>query len=101
MKNDNNNVPENLSPEAPRVDDRTTVRDPHVLLQSDDTRLLVQLDQRGRQLGALAEFREAVAHVTQADYADGKEEWHAWCPPDDVHDAESVGVGADKEDIPF
>ncbi|MCE8518439.1 hypothetical protein KBY31_17100 [Ruegeria pomeroyi] len=57
--------------------------------------------QRGRQLGALAEFRDAAAHITQADYADGKEEWHAWCPPDDVHDAEGVGVGADKEDIPF
>lgn len=43
--------------------------------------------QRGRQLGTLQQYRDAVSAVTQCDYADGKTAWHAWAVPDNVHDA--------------
>lgn len=43
--------------------------------------------QRGRQLGTLAEYRAAIAQLTQEVYSsDGKKQWHAWCEPEDVND---------------
>lgn len=47
---------------------------------------IAEARQRGRQLGTLEQFRSAIAQITQMDYADGKERWHAWCEPDDVND---------------
>ncbi len=56
----------------------------------DDGHLTVMAEaesrQRGRQLGTLQQFRDALSHVTKADYADDKSEWYAWCVPDDVHE---------------
>jgi hypothetical protein len=42
--------------------------------------------QRGRQLGTLQQFRAAIGQVTQVDYSDGKDQWHAWCEPEGVDD---------------
>lgn len=42
--------------------------------------------QRGRQLGTLDAYRAAIGQITQTDYSDGKDHWHAWCEPEDVND---------------
>lgn len=58
--------------------------------------------QRGRQMGTLADFRSTMGAITHADYSDGKEEWHAWRQPDDVHGGEfHEPAFKDDEDTPF
>lgn len=42
---------------------------------------LIERDQRGRDLGSLAAFREAVAKHTRRSY-DAEGEWRPWTPPD-------------------
>ncbi|PZQ96717.1 MAG: hypothetical protein DI533_14090 [Cereibacter sphaeroides] len=66
-----------------------------------DIRGLFTNGQRGRRLGSLVEFRDAVSHLTKGAYDDGRTEWGNWSPPVGNGDRGEVGSESDGEDIPY